>query len=160
MSWRLKTSSSSLAFFERPVDFIVNVGRHCHAIVKSFGFLTERRSRIRLFVRGEIERVGDAQERAQFAHHVLIAGRQLAEAEMFWTRVRFAVIARDIGDEIEIEFVKRVHTGALDQDSRNAYDAWRRAMKSPISCSMRRGIEHAGIFFRQSCASYAVDKKD
>src|SRR6266850_5418280 len=49
-----------------------------------------------------IECIRDAQNGAELAHDILIAGRELAEAEMLRARVGFAVVASHVGDQIHV----------------------------------------------------------
>src|SRR5580765_5459041 len=103
-----------LALFCRPFDFIFDVVRcgdgdgetlriHCAT------------DRLDALFPAKIQSVGDTQQGAQLAHHVLVGRAELAEAEMFLAGMSLAVIASDVGDQLKVELVERFHAGALDQ---------------------------------------------
>src|SRR5262245_8738032 len=62
-----------------------------------------------------VERIRDANDSAELAHHVLLHWRKLAEWQVLRRRMRLTMVARDIRDQIQVNRIERTRSGALDQ---------------------------------------------
>src|SRR6185436_11180012 len=97
----------------------------------------------------EVEPIRNAKNRAELADNVLLQSGKLAERQMLRTGVRFAMIARDVGNQVQLRRIKRARAGALDQIVRMLVMLGVRD-EQPDIMKHGCGVEHFGIAIGKS----------
>ena len=90
----------------RPLDLLLEVNSGRGGNDQTLGFMHRAANRLNRLVVLVIQGIDNAKNRAQFADDLLIAWTYLAEGQVFLTRVRLAMVPRDIGYKIQVQFVE------------------------------------------------------